>query len=51
MSGRTGLSVFFFHYVAVENQSRRDLETRRMGGWSVGGGEHGVERGSSGPGK
>lgn len=40
---------FLFHYVSVENQSRRDLETRRMGGQSVGGGEHGVEAGSSGP--
>ena len=29
-----GLFVFFlFHYVSVENQSRRDLENRRPRGW------------------
>lgn len=46
-----GFFFFFFYYVAVENQSRRDPETRRMGGQSAGGGEHGAEAGSSGPGE
>ena len=42
---------FFSSYVAVGNRSRRDLETRRMGGQSGGGGEYGEERGSNGPGE